>query len=117
MEMGTICTGTSVVPPDCGLLPTMVYGYALPCQANDPEKCGTLKTRPSLMALRASLESLLAASNRGCAPWLCKNPPAASIGGVVSREAAWAEAISCDRHNATIAPKIMMTRRLNRVCA
>ena len=63
-----ICTGTSVVVFDCGLAPTMVNGYAVPCDSNDPEKWGTLKMRPSLMAARASAESLLAPSNFGCAP-------------------------------------------------
>src|SRR5260370_548641 len=79
--------GTSVVPPACGVEPTRVYGKVLPSNAKEPEKCETLETVWRCQAITASVEILLAASKRACAPWLCRNPTSASVG--VSAGSGW----------------------------
>jgi len=109
-----ICTGICVVAFDCGLAPTIVKGYVFPCESNDPEKCGTLKMRPCVRAMRASGESLLAPSNLGCAPSRCRNPPVASIGCEVSVAALWANALTEIRQKSASAPQNSLTRLPNR---
>src|SRR5262249_9040483 len=74
------CVGISVVPPPWGAEPTRVNGKVLPSKAKDPEKWGTLEMACRCKAISASAEILLAASKRGCAPWLCRNPTSWSAG-------------------------------------
>src|SRR6478672_166243 len=70
--------------------------------------------RPSLIAARASAESLLAPSNFGCAPSRCRNPPVASIGWEVSGDALCAKTLLESKQTSAIAPQKTETHRLSR---